>query len=166
MLPVAFAPPAWATALRALRRLARTAVTVLVLVVGAGGLAAVPASTGLLRPVAAARVTVDLGQRPAVDLGQHSTGPAVDLGQHPTAADRRCAVAVPHLTVVGADVGQRLTAPPGTGSGQPRAASTAPGVPSQHLDRAAASPPADTAVAGPPAAPARDSVGRRGPPRA
>ena len=47
---VAFAPPIWAATLRTLRELTRLAVTALVLVVGAGGVAAAPDTTTALRP--------------------------------------------------------------------------------------------------------------------
>ncbi|MFE9692583.1 hypothetical protein [Micromonospora sp. NPDC005806] len=155
MQSVALTPPLWAATLRSLRRFTRMAATALVLAVGLNGLA-VPAPGESLRPAATVRPPA------GVEIAQG----AID------------ALAGPPLTgsvAAGHGLGATITWAPDAGvttvdspTRQLRAASTAPatGVPSRHLDRDAVSPRVDAAPVLPPADPGRESVARRGPPRA
>lgn len=76
----AFVPPLWAATPRALQELTRLAVTALVLVVGAGGVAATPAATTALRPtVVTSRVAELRPEAAAAELAYDSpTDRAVD----------------------------------------------------------------------------------------
>ena len=97
---VAFSPPIWAATLRTLRELTRLAVTALVLVVGAGGVAAAPVATTALRPtvvtsrVAELHPTAGVGTERVVDA---PTEPATDAAV--ARADRRDPASVPPIAV-------------------------------------------------------------------
>ncbi len=139
------ASPVWGATLR------RVAATALVLVVGLDGLTA-PVSADPLRPVSTIRPPADL--QVAVDA------PAgLSVAGSVAAGSGLCATTVAWATGAGAttaDSPHRLL----------RAASTAPtsGVPSRQADAAPSRPDA-TAVL-PTTDPGRESVARRGPPRA
>jgi hypothetical protein len=86
VLPVAFAPSLWAATLRTLRKLARVAVTALVLVVGLNGLAAAPAEATVLSANAAigastaeVRLAASDAEATAGPLRPALTSPAPDV---------------------------------------------------------------------------------------
>ncbi|PWU62468.1 hypothetical protein DLE60_00145, partial [Micromonospora globispora] len=97
---VAFAPPIWPATLRTLRKLTRLAVTALVLVVGAGGVAAAPDTTTALRPtvvtsrVAEPRPDAGVGTERVADV---ATEPAP--GAPVERADRRDSASRPQIAV-------------------------------------------------------------------
>jgi hypothetical protein len=152
---VAFAPPVWATTLRAVRRLTRMAATALVLVVGLNGLTG-PVSADPLRPVSAVSPLADL---------QVSPGP-VDAPAARSLAGPVEAASKPSAATVGwtSEAGVTIDSP----TRHPQAVSTAPtsGIPSRHVEPEAATARPNAALATPSADPGRESIARRGPPRA
>ncbi|MFJ8579265.1 hypothetical protein [Micromonospora sp. NPDC093277] len=159
MLPVAFAPSLWAATLRTLRELTRVAVTALVLVVGLNGLAAAPASAGAVRPietphpVTGPRTPSASADRLPVTTPDAAAGPIV----RPAGTVSSASAAEFRLATLDAEAT----------AGQPRPASVSPvrGVPPRHADHDVAAPPTTT-LAVPAADPGRESIARRGPPRA
>lgn len=152
MQSVAFAPPVWAATLRAVRRLTRMAATALVLVVGLNGLTA-PVSADPLGPVSAVRPLAG----PRVSQGSVDAsailslaGP-VDAGWEPSATTARWA-----------------SEAAGSATRHPRVVPTTPtaGIPSRPVEPEAAAPRPDAAILAHSTDPGRESVTRRGPPRA
>ncbi|MGR6316895.1 hypothetical protein Q2K19_08530 [Micromonospora soli] len=151
MQSVALAPPLWAATLRSLRRLTRMAATALALAVGLNGVT-VPAPGDSLRPAATVRplAGIDVAHL-AVDDPPAGT---VAVGPGHTAA----ITWAPDAGATTVDSAAR----------HPHTVWTAPatGVPPRDLDRDAASARVDAAPVVAPADPGRQSVARRGPPRA
>lgn len=157
MQPVAFASPVWGATLRSLRRLTRMAATALVLVVGLNGLTA-PVPADSLRPVSTVRPLADLRIAPAT-VHAPAGLPLADAFDVSGSLDVLGPAVTSAARTGGADTADSPT--------RARFGSTAPAaaVPARHID--SDGPAArTTAAAGVPADPGRESVTRRGPPRA